>query len=402
MSSTPPDSTADAEVESHVVLDPLDREEQHLAPYAMRSRASRGRFHGEPDDSLRTPFQRDRDRVIHCTAFRRLEYKTQVFVNHEGDHYRTRLTHTLEVAQISRSVARTLGLNEDLVEAIALSHDLGHPPFGHAGEDKLDELMTASGGFNHNLHCLRVVDHLEQRYPEFDGLNLSWEVRESIVKHYGRFDREDLAEFEPEKQPLLEAQLVDIGDSLAYDTHDVDDGLRSECLSYADFDDVELWRRSRERAESRWPGRGVEKLRARIVSGIIDIQVQDLVAESRRRITESGATSVADVRAAGEPLIAFSRKMAEMKGAMQEFLLENLYRHERTLKMAEKGKRFIAAIFEEYRREPSQLPEEHRARIADLGADRVICDYVAGMTDRFCMQEYSRLFGSEPDGGMVN
>ena len=378
--------------------DPRGQEEATLAPYAMRSRDSRGRRHEEPEEELRTPFQRDRDRVIHCTAFRRLEYKTQVFVNHEGDHYRTRLTHTLEVAQISRSVACFLGLNEVLVEAIALSHDLGHPPFGHAGEEKLDELMASSGGFNHNLHCLRVVEHLEQRYPDFPGLNLSWEVRESIVKHYGRY-QEGLEEYQPESQPLLEAQLADIGDSLAYDTHDVDDGLRSGYLTVQDFAGVELWQRAWEYVQQRWPGLQSRFVIPRVVSAIIDMQVRDLIEESQGRISESGVASASEVRGAQQALIALSSEMQRMKQEMQQFLRARLYRHYRTLKMAEKGKRFIESIFEEYRREPGQLPEEHRARMVDEGADRIICDYIAGMTDRYCMQEYARLFVPFSDGG---
>ncbi len=382
-----------------VFLDPREREESLLAPYAMASRRSRGRVHPEEETRNRTVFQRDRDRVVHCTAFRRLEYKTQVFVNHEGDHYRTRLTHTLEVAQISRSVARSLGLNEDLVEAIALSHDLGHPPFGHAGEEKLDELMKQEGGFNHNRHSLRVVDLLERRYPEFPGLNLSWEIRESIVKHSGPYDNPDHADFEPAWQPLLEAQLADIGDSLAYDTHDLDDALRSGLLTLADLQGLELWGRAEEQVRGRWPDIDTRRLIARTVSRLIDTQIGDLVEESRGRLEARGFSSVDDVRAADRKGIAFSADLQVEKSAMQKFLHERLYRHPRCVTMGEKGKRFIEAIFLEYLREPLQLPRGYRDRIENEGARRVICDYVAGMTDRFCLQEYQRLFTPFEDAG---
>ncbi|MFQ5655583.1 MAG: deoxyguanosinetriphosphate triphosphohydrolase, partial [Planctomycetota bacterium] len=367
---------------------PLEREEILLAAFAMASRASRGRTHPEPEDGFRSAFQRDRDRIIHSTAFRRLEYKTQVFVNHEGDHYRTRLTHTLEVAQISRSIARALGLNEDLVEAIALSHDLGHPPFGHAGEEKLQELMAGRGGFNHNRHTLRVVDLLEQRYPGFAGLNLTWEVRESIVKHGGGSDHPDIDDFEPEWRPLVEAQLVDIGDSLAYDNHDIDDGLRSRYFAVEDLRGVELWRRAEEEVRGRWPGIDERRLVARAISGLINAQVQDIVGECRGRLAAEGIGSAMEARRSGRDLVGFSEGMEMMKREMQSFLNKRLYQHHRSRRMGEKGKRFIEAIFSEYQREPRQLPEEYQQRIPEEGSDRVICDYIAGMTDRFCQREH--------------
>lgn len=391
---------------SSVPADPHQREAQLLAPYAMPSSASRGRDYPESEDNFRTVFQRDRDRIIHSTAFRRLEYKTQVFVNHEGDHYRTRLTHTLEVSQISRSVARALRLNEDLVEAIALSHDLGHAPFGHAGEEQLDELMQQWGGFNHNRHCLRVVEILEQRYPGFPGLNLSWEVREAVVKHSGPENNPAFARFEPDWQPLLEAQLADIGDSLAYDSHDIDDGLRSGYLCVEDFRDVELWRRIEDSVRERYHDLDDRQLIARTVSAVIRAQVLDLVEESSRRLVAAKVSSVDEVRGSSDALIAFSPEMAERKGELQRFLRERLYRHYLTQRMSEKGKRFIAAIFAEYRRQPAQLPDEYRQRISAASAadhdrvvDEVICDYVAGMTDRFCQQEHMRLFAPFVDGG---
>ncbi len=368
----------------------MAEETQRLAPYAMAARESRGRRYPEGDDPIRTPFQRDRDRIIHSTAFRRLEYKTQVFVNHEGDHYRTRLTHTLEVAQIARTIARYLNLNEDLVEAIALSHDLGHPPFGHAGEEQLADLMQDSGGFNHNRHSLRVVDELERRYPEFPGLNLSWEIREAIAKHYGQLDDPDLAEFEPSLEPLLEAQVVDLSDSLAYDSHDLDDGLRSGVIAERELGVIELWQEAQARVKRRWEGIRGRTLVARTVSQLIAIQVEDLLETTQARL--ESVRSVDEVRGAGEPLVSFSGSLAPKKAQLQEFLHRGLYRHPRTIMVSEKGKRFIAEIFCEYRREPEQLPVRFQGPISEQGLERTICNYVAGMTDRYGLLVYQRLF----------
>ena len=378
-------------------LDPLHREEVLLGPYAMTSRGSQGRRFDEPETDHRNLYQRDRDRIVHSTAFRRLEYKTQVFVNHEGDHYRTRLTHSLEVAQISRSVARQLALNEDLVEAVALSHDLGHPPYGHAGEEELDHRMRSHGGFNHNRHCLRIVDELELRYPLFSGLNLTWEVREAIVRHYGSFDGE-LAEFASAGAPLLESEVVDIADSLAYDNHDLDDGFRSGYLTLADLEEVELFAEAAEGVRKVYGKLENRLLITRAVSSLIHAEIIDLVTETRRRIDEGNIDSLDAVRAADGPIVAFSPAMEKKKRAMQEFLYERLYRHYRCQRMAEKGKRFLGALFEEYLREPGQLPPLHRERVETLGPHRAICDYLAGMTDRFCLQEYQRLFSPFVDG----
>ena len=366
------------------------REDALLAGYAMRSSRSRGRLHPEPGSRYRTTYQRDRDRIVHSTAFRRLEYKTQVFVNHEGDHYRTRLTHTLEVAQISRSIARVLRLNEDLVETIALAHDLGHSPFGHAGEDALDALLAEAGGFEHNLQSLRVVDTLEKRYPDFDGLNLSFEVRESIVKHG---DPGDLPEgFEPSWKPLLEAQLADIADSLAYSNHDIDDGIRSGFIGLEDLRGVRLWAAAEGAVIEAHPRIDPKSLVARTVSHLIDEQVTDLIATTHRRLVDERIDSVEAVRSHGANLVGFSPAMDMLKREMSAFLNERLYNHYRTLKMAEKAKRFIAAIFEEYMRNPRQLPPDFQERMAADGKARVIADYIAGMTDRFCQDEYKRLF----------
>ncbi|MDE0961274.1 MAG: deoxyguanosinetriphosphate triphosphohydrolase [Planctomycetota bacterium] len=384
---------SDSEPAARVWLDPHTREQQLLAPYAMQSARSRGRVHPEPPAPHRTAYQIDRERVIHCTAFRRLEYKTQVFANHQGDHYRTRLTHTLEVAQVSRAVARRLGLNEDLVETIALGHDLGHPPFGHAGERELDQWMASHGGFNHNRHALRVVDLLEQRYPGFLGINLSWEVRESIVKHYGRFDEPGLAEFEPGVPPTLEAQLADIGDSLAYDCHDLDDGLRSGVLELAALCGIEIFARS-ERAVRQQYGEGLSRrvLIARTISGVISDQINDLVVTSSTRIAERNIQSVEDVRAAPDDLLGFSDAMSAEKAQLQTFLHDRLYRDPHCVRVSQKGRRMIAALFQEFVREPAQLPREHLESCAEIGRERAVCDYIAGMTDRYCVQEYERLF----------
>ena len=368
------------------------REEELLAPYAVRSRDSRSRCVPEKESEYRTPFQRDRDRILHSTAFRRLEYKTQVFVNHEGDHYRTRLTHTLEVAQISRSIARALALNEDLVESIALAHDLGHPPFGHAGEEALNELMRDAGGFNHNRQSLRVVQVLEKRYPEFDGLNLSWEILESIAKHGKDGPKGVSEEFEPRWRPSLEAQLADGADSLAYNSHDIDDGLRSHFISLEDLQTIRLWRDAQEEVSGSLKGDARKVFTARVVSRLIDRQVRDLIESTHLRLEENGIDSLEKVREFPGLLVGFSDEMAAKTAELATFLGERLYRHYRTLKAAEKAKRFIARIFQEYRREPAQLPSGFASAVDGDGVDRVICDYLAGMTDRFCQDEYKRLF----------
>ncbi len=372
------------------------REDEWLAPHAMRSSQSRGRAYPEPASRFRTCFQRDRDRIVHSTAFRRLEYKTQVFVNHEGDHYRTRLTHTLEVAQISQSIARVLRLNEDLVEAIALSHDLGHSPFGHAGEEALDELLRDEGGFNHNRQSLRVVEHLEKRYPEFDGLNLSWEIRESIAKHGDHFtkplEKRLNNEFDGSLQPLLEAQLADIADSLAYDNHDIDDGLRSNFITLEALRTVRLWAEAEREVVEAHPPMDPKTLVARTISHLIDRQVTDLIETTHRRLSDGAIGDVSDVRKHPAKLVGFSTSMAALKREMEAFLRKNLYEHHRTLKMAEKAKRFIREVFGEYSRNPRMLPPAFQSRMDSDGKARVICDYVAGMTDRFCQDEYKRLF----------
>ncbi|MBI3331213.1 MAG: deoxyguanosinetriphosphate triphosphohydrolase [Candidatus Omnitrophica bacterium] len=370
------------------------REERWLAPYAMKSRRTRGRQHPEPEDPYRTVYRRDRDRIIHTTAFRRLEYKTQVFVNHEGDYYRTRLTHTLEVAQIAVSIARVLRLNEDLVEAVALAHDIGHPPFGHAGEDALHELMAGHGGFDHNLQGLRVVDLLEARYAAFPGLNLTWEVRESINKHRTPYDQAGVQPaLDPSTAPLLESQIADVADEIAYDNHDLDDGLASGILKEDDLASVELWRRACDAVDAQGARLDPEVRRYQIVRRLINGQITNLVQATTEQLARLGIASVEDVRACPERLVVFSEELQALRAPLKRLLWTQLYHHYRVVRMADKAKRFITELFHLYLKKPEQLPNTTRSRIA-RGEDphRVVCDYIAGMTDRYCLEEYKKLF----------
>jgi len=368
------------------------REAEVLAPYAARSRESRGRRHPEPEHPLRTVYQRDRDRVIHSTAFRRLEYKTQVFVNHEGDYYRTRLTHTLEVAQISRTIARVMGLNEDLAEAIALAHDLGHTPFGHSGEEELAEQMKGHGGFEHNRHGLRVVDHLERRYPSFPGLNLSWEVREAMAKHTTRHDRPAVAEFDDGLQPALEAQAVEVADEVAYNNHDIDDGLTAHLLRRSELAEVEAWAVAAEAVDRQQPGLP-ERIRDRqTIVRLINSQVTDLVETTVARIAELGIGSADGVRRVEGRIFAFSPAVERRKAGLEAFLNDKLYRHYRVARMTSKAKRFVRELFQAYLADERQLPDEYRATAAQEGLHRAIGDYIAGMTDRYAQDEYKKLF----------
>ncbi len=373
----------------------MEREEATLSPYAAKSSQTRGRVHAEEEHPFRGPFQRDRDRIIHCHAFRRLEYKTQVFVYHEGDHYRTRLTHSIEVAQISRTIARALGLNEDLAEAIALAHDLGHPPFGHSGEKVLDELMSGYGGFEHNAHSLRIVEELEKRYPAFDGLNLTWETREGIAKHSSEHDKQTRrGPYDDGLAPCLEAQIVDIADEIAYNNHDIDDGLSSNMLALKDLDDVELWRTRRDEARRNLGTVDEKVLIYQTIIGIINAQVTDLVRLVSERIEAENIASIDDVRKREGPLAGFSPEMDRMNRELKTFLRENLYHHQRVIRMADKAERIISELFKAYAREPRLLPPAKYSRIESGTAPekRVICDYIAGMTDRFALKEYRKLF----------
>jgi dGTPase len=370
----------------------LDREDEVLAPYAMRTRLSRGRRHPEEPHPYRTLYQRDRDRVVHSTAFRRLMYKTQVLVAQTNDHHRTRLTHTLEVAQISRTVARQLGLNEDLTEAIALAHDLGHPPFGHAGEDALDACMREHGGFEHNRHGLRIVEILEYRYPDFPGLNLSWEVLEAGARHSKRSDAPEIQDYLGAGAPLLEAQLVDAADSLAYDTHDVDDALSVGLITYDDLQDDEFWRRAVEAVRRKHRNLGPEQFQPAVVRALIDWQVTDLLEHTRLLLRQERIATLEDVRQAGRPLVGPGPEVQALKAGLEEFLHRRVYRHSRVLRMAHKGRRLLTQLFDEFVRSPELLPERYSRRARAGHVQRTVCDYLAGMTDRYAQDEYQRLF----------
>lgn len=391
-------------------------EECWLAPYAMRSSLSAGRRHPEPDHPYRSLYQRDRERVVHCTAFRRLTGKTQVLVASVNDHHRTRMTHTLEVTQVARTVARRLRLNEDLTEAIALAHDIGHPPFGHAGEQALDACLAGFGGFDHNLYGLRRVDELEERYPEFPGLNLTFELREAFVRHSGDDAAPAAAEFATAGRPLLEAQVVDAVDSIAYDTHDADDALGLGFITADDLKDVEFWERAAVAVRRRHPGLGGPAFRTAVGRELLGWQVTDLLDETARRLRAADIRSLDDVRAADTDLVGLGPDVERMKRELERFLRERVYRHHRVLRMTANGKRVLRALFDEYVKAPELLPERHlrrwagadavvgpptgprlpgRGPVADL--ERVVGDYLAGMTDRFAQQEYRRLFHPSTD-----
>lgn len=373
--------------------------EARLAPYAARSEISRGRRFDEPPPASRTEFQRDRDRIIHSTAFRRLEYKTQVFVNHEGDLFRTRLTHSIEVAQIARSIARNLQLNEDLVEAISLAHDLGHTPFGHAGQEALNACMKDYGGFEHNLQSLRVVDALEEHYGAFDGLNLMFETREGILKHCSLSNAKKLGDigqrFIERKQPTLEAQLANLADEIAYNNHDIDDGLRSGLLSTAQLDEIDFYARHRCEVEAVFPGISGRRAIHETIRRMINALVVDLIHESKARIQDAQIKTVDDVRnAAG--LIAFSDKMNKEALQLKQFLRVNLYHHYQVNRMTSKARRIVTELFDAFMQEPRLLPPDYQ--VANDVANRVheqarnVADYIAGMTDRYAMREHRRLF----------
>ncbi len=372
--------------------DSLDREDESLAPYAMRTRESRGRKHVETGHSFRALYPRDRDRIVHCTAFRRLMYKTQVLVNQVGDYHRTRLTHTLEVAQISRTVARQLGLNEDLVEVVALMHDLGHPPFGHAGEAALDECMRGHGGFEHNRQGLRLVEMLEYRYPDFPGLNLSWEVLEAQAMHSKRPDAPEVLPYLGVGQPLLEAQVVDACDSLAYDCHDVDDALSVGLIALAEIDQVPFWRLAVERVRQRHPGIRAEQFQPTVIRTLIDWQVVDLLEQTRRNLRAEKMRSVADVRACARIVVGPSPEVKQWKAGLEAFLRERVYQHYKVMRMARKGERLLRAMFEEFLLRPEQLPPRYFQLATQGSREQTVCDYLAGMTDRYAQDEYLRLF----------
>lgn len=368
-----------------------------LAPYAAHSSHTRGRQFAEASAAPRSEFQRDRDRIIHCAAFRRLEYKTQVFVNHEGDLFRTRLTHSLEVAQIGRTVARILQINEDLVEAIALAHDLGHTPFGHAGQDALNACMREHGGFEHNLQSLRVVDVLEERYAEFDGLNLTFEAREGILKHCSLPNAEKLGEvgerFRKKTQPSLEAQVANLADEIAYNNHDVDDGLRSGFITLEQLAEVNIFARHRSEICTQYPDLNDRRVITETVRRIINTLILDLVATTRVNIENSGVQTLDELRSA-PPLAAFSPALLEEHRELKRFLRQNLYRHYRVARMSAKATRIVSDLFTAFTGDARLLPPEYQARESLQGA-RAVADYIAGMTDRYAMREHRRIFAVE-------
>jgi dGTPase len=372
-------------------------EARTLAPYAMLSRNTRGRLVEEPPHPMRTAFQRDRDRIIHSAAFRRLEYKTQVFINHEGDYYRTRLTHTIEAAQVTRTVASALGLNRDLAEAVALAHDLGHTPFGHAGERVLNDLMAPYGGFDHNAQSLRTIDWIEVRYPNFRGLNLSFEVREGIVKHSHFQEREAAREFDPQQYPCLEAQIVDLADEIAYLAHDVDDGLKAQMLTPAELNGSRLYREAAAIAREASPDADERVMRYQTVIRMIDVMATDLIENIDREIDRAGINGIEAVRRAGRAIASFSVCAAAQVNELKQIMHERLYRHYRVSRMTEKAGRVLARLFETYMAEPRQIPEHVLSRVNEDGEPlaRVVADYIAGMTDRFALDEYRKLF--DPD-----
>lgn len=366
-----------------------------LAPYAVSDGTSRGRAIPEPRPKARSEFQRDRDRIVHSTAFRRLEYKTQVFVNHEGDLFRTRLTHSIEVAQIARSIARAMNLNDDLVEAIALAHDLGHTPFGHAGQDALNECMLAHGGFEHNLQSLSIVDRLEERYGAFDGLNLMFETREGILKHCSPAKARELGElgqrFLDGRRPSLEAQICNLADEIAYNNHDVDDGLRSGLLTLEQLEGVSLFARHAAEADAEFPGLSGRRRVHETIRRMIGALVTDLLAESARRIAEAAPQTLEEVRAA-PALIAFTGSMQAENRALKAFLREHLYQHYQVLRMTTKARRIIHDLFGAFVADPRLLPPQYQEMAATGSIERATADYIAGMTDRYSMKEHRRLF----------
>jgi dGTPase len=374
-----------------------------LAPYAAHDDQSRGRRRPEPKPDFRTEFQRDRDRIIHSNAFRRLVYKTQVFVNHEGDLYRTRITHSIEVAQIARSVARALNLNEPLTEAICLAHDLGHTPFGHAGQEALNDCMRPYGGFEHNLQSLRVVDELEERYPEFRGLNLTFECREGILKHCSlRNARElgDLGErFIQRRQPGLEAQLANLADEIAYNNHDVDDGLRAQLVDIRDVRDLRLFRRQYDLVLAQYPDLGERRLVHEVIRRMINYIVVDLIRTTQSRLDEARPRSIDDVRALSKPLVGLSETVREEHLELMEFLRQHVYKHYKVLRMTSKARRVLKALFGAFFEDVSLMPPEYRdlalqseSTQGPPGRARAVADYIAGMTDRYAILEHGRLF----------
>jgi dGTPase len=377
-----------------------DLERQVLAPFAVRAGDSMGRLHPEPESATRTAFGRDRDRVLHTTAFRRLEGKTQVFLSSTGDHYRNRLTHTLEVVQVARNIARALGVNEDLTETISLAHDLGHSPFGHTGEDVLERLMRAriDSGFEHNRQTYRVVTLLEKRYADFDGLNLSWETLEGLVKHERETDLIDagppeVALFEPDWRPSLEASIADTADSIAYSAHDLDDGIRSGLVQANDLEHVRIWRRLT--AQTGLNPRQVSEFERRVLMReMLGSIINDVILTTAAQLERLKIRSLEDVRNADEPLVMQSESLSEERRELKAFLFEHLYRHPQVMVQRQNVERILEALFTRFLEQPKNLPESVQARFEQVGLERAICDYLAGMTDNYAFAEHARLFYS--------
>ena len=379
------------------------REEQYLAPYAMRSSQSRGRVYPETEHEYRTSYQRDRDRIIHTTAFRRLEYKTQVFVYSEGDHYRNRLTHSIEVAQVGRTLARALGCNEDLIEAICLAHDLGHPPFGHVGEATLNDLMRFHGGYDHQKQTYRIITKLEQRYPDHPGLNLTYEVREGVVKHDTSYDLVDARDYDPEVRGTLECQLSNLADEIAYNTSDMDDGLRSGILKPSEVGKLAIAQQIMvSLGETDVAALGTDDmLRHRFIRRLVGVEVSDTIAATARNIEENGVTSLDELKALPHNVAGYSAQMDELNAELKSYLYANFYRHYRVVRMATKAERVLRDLFEAYVEEPLQLPDSVQEKLRHESAGdggnlhRIVCDYLAGMTDRYAIQEHKRLYDPE-------
>ena len=372
----------------------LEKEEKRtLAGFAMKSAESQGRVHGEKEHPYRTAFQRDRDRIIHSTAFRRMEYKTQVFVNHEGDYYRTRLTHSLEASQVARVIAKVMRLNPDLVETITLAHDLGHTPFGHAGEDELRELMKDNGGFDHNLQSLRIVDFFEERYPEFRGLNLSYETRVGLFKHPDLLveaQKKGMGDFKHFSSPILESQVVDLADEIAYDNHDLDDGVTSGLLKEEDLDSLVLWREAKKRLKH--PITDPQIRKHQVIRMLINWEVTDLIHHSLKMIQKHRILRPVQAMDFPHFVIGFSSELKNKREELRSFLKARLYRHYRVVRMSDKARRFLRALFEVYLSRPEQLPPGSQKRLKNEGPHRVICDYLAGMTGRYALDEYKKFF----------
>jgi dGTPase len=384
-------------------VDAVDRGPDSLAPFAAHDALSRGRRHPEPPPEYRTEFQRDRDRIIHSNAFRRLAYKTQVFVNHEGDLYRTRVTHSMEVAQIARTIARALRLNEPLVEAISLAHDLGHTPFGHAGQEALNHCMREYGGFEHNMQSLRVVDSLEERYAEFPGLNLTFECREGILKDCSARNARSLGElgerFLKRRQPGLEAQIANIADEIAYNNHDVDDGLRAGLIDVTSLRDVQLFRRQHDAVTRKYPDLGERRLVHEVLRRMINYVVVDLIRTTQARLEDAAPTSIDDVRRRAKPLVGMSDGVRGEHLELKKFLHEHVYRHYKVLRMTAKSRRVLTDLFNVFMSDVNLMPTEHRDAAnrvkqanGDAGRARTVADYIAGMTDRYAILEHGRIF----------